>query len=274
MTRLHRGCSIFAVLAALAASPAAAQRDTAAAPDAGVVVVTGRVLDARTGQPLHAASVRAQSFATSAYTDQAGRFVVPLPAGAQAVSVGMLGYAAREERWAVAAGDTPRVVRLEPDTVMQRALREADRRIQQRSRTAEIAPRHWERDDLLNDTSANAAEFVFAHARLPWASCLGFAGRRAPREERATPRVASRNGADCVRIGGVTTHPCVLLDEQPSSMYQLGAYLRQELYRVEAYARAGTIVAYSTAFVQRMAQRDMRLPPLDRQAQLICDALR
>jgi hypothetical protein len=33
-------------------------------------------------------------------------------------------------------------------------------------------------------------------------------------------------------------------------------------------------VACSTAFLQRMAPRGMRLPPLDRQAQLVCGPLR
>ncbi|HSU16375.1 hypothetical protein [Longimicrobium sp.] len=52
-----------AVLLALAALPAAAQRDTAAGPAITVtrgeaVPLSGRVLDARTGQPVRAAAVK------------------------------------------------------------------------------------------------------------------------------------------------------------------------------------------------------------------------
>src|SRR4051794_9638163 len=86
MTIRNLSALALALAAYTLAAPAAAQRDTTASPSVEVgggapVTLAGRVLDARTGEPLRAASVKLPAARVSVYTDEQGRFSVRVPAG-------------------------------------------------------------------------------------------------------------------------------------------------------------------------------------------------
>jgi hypothetical protein len=66
-----------------------------------------------------------------------------------------------------------------------------------------------------------------------------------------------------VRVRGVGIRPCVIVDETPSSLDQLGAYHPQELYRLEMYRGGAVIAAYTADFARRIARDRVALPPLD-----------
>ena len=264
-----------AVLLAVSAAPrAAAQTDTAssAAMDAGVVLVSGRVVDARTGRPLRAAVVRFPTATVNVFTDADGRFAAPVPAGEHTAGVWLIGYRPRGVRWRVAEGDTARLIALEPDSGMAEALRAADTRIERRARAAGITPQRWRRDVLIADTSASVAAFVLRNARLPWAEC-GSRGGADPRTGVGStlPRVNVLRLPGCVRLQNRTTTACVLVDEQLSSLDALALVSPADLYRLEAYGQTAVIVAFTNAFVERLAIRRAALAPMEWQARNLCN---
>ncbi|HEX6749953.1 MAG TPA: hypothetical protein VF092_21855 [Longimicrobium sp.] len=257
-----------AALALLAASPALAQRDSAAsALEGGVVVLSGRVVDAGTGRPLRAARVGVTTAGAVAFTDSLGGFSIPVPAGAHSAFVGRPGYMAMEGKLTVAAGDAPRTIRLPVDSAMMAALHQQDVRLARRARASGTTPQLWERDALVASDSPNVAQFLLASARMGWTLCGGAVRRSRTREYVETPMPP--NVPACVRTarpGGL----CVIVDEQRSSMYQLTTLDPRELYRLEAYRRAGIIVGYSTRFVEWLARRGRMLPPLEGLVRNLC----
>ena len=257
-----------AALTAFAASSALGQRDTAASTlDGGVVILSGRVVDASTGRPLHAARIGVTTAGAAAFTDSLGGFSIPVPAGAHTAFVRQPGYLAVEGKLTVAAGDAPRTIRLPPDSALMGALHQQDVRLARRARAAGTTLQHWERDALVVTDSPNVAAFLLANAGMPWVLCGG--ARRGRTEEYVeTPMPA--NVPACVRMGRPGGRPCVIVDEQRSSMYQLTAVDPKEVYRLEAYRRSGTIVAYSTRFVEWLASRGRRLPPLEGLVRNLC----
>jgi len=256
-----------ALLAASAVVPAGAQTDAGA----GTVLVAGRVVDARTGEPLRRAVVRFPAATVNVFTDAQGRFAAPVPPGEHAAGVWLIGYHPREVRWRVAAGDTARLVALEPDSAMGELLRAAETRIDRRARAAGIAPQRWGRDVLAADSSASVAAFLAEKARLPWAECgsLGMRDERG-RVGRSLPGPNGRWVPGCVRMASGTFPLCVIVDEELASVDELMQLAPADVFRVEAYGRVGVAAAYTNAFVERLAVRGATLAPMDRQTRNLC----
>jgi carboxypeptidase family protein len=276
MSLPSRGTMLAALVALSACSPAEPLRSPApAAPAAelsgGAAVLSGRVVDAQTGQPLRGAELRMPAAAVSAWTDQAGHFSVPAPTGTYGATVTLNGYRAYQETWTVAEGDGPRLVRLVPDTAMAQALRLVAADLDRRARVASEAPQHWEREALLATTETNTAEFLLDSARLGWALCGGLPARDTRGYTRRLPGRNINGRPGCVRLYGGLPAPCVIVDEQLGSLEGLVGYPPQELYRLEAYRWSATIVAYSNAFVQRLAREGRRLPPVNGLMHQLCD---
>jgi hypothetical protein len=252
---IPRFTTVAVAWAALAAVPAQAQRDTAAAPSIEVspgepVPVSGRVLDARTGSPLHGANVKLGA-RVNVFTDDQGRFAAQAPTGMYGFVVTLLGYRTRGGIWEVAAGDTGRVIRLEPDPVVLEGLRVQVRRIERRVRAAGSSARAYDRDALVNTGYSTLLQYIFAQGQLSFAPCGSLS---------TAPASA---GGECVRVRGVGIRPCVVIDEAPSSLDQLAIYHPQELYRLEVYRGGAVIVAYTADFARRIARDPVSLPPLD-----------
>src|SRR5262249_9425092 len=155
----------------LLASPALAQQDTARSATiiidpARPVPLTGRVVDARTGQPLRAAGIRVPGARVSVYTDSTGRFATQVLPGTYGAAVGLLGYRSRAEIWTVAAGDSGRVIRLQPDPIVLQALRVQVRRIERRARAAGSSVRTWDRDALVHTSFPTVEQFVMITNQL------------------------------------------------------------------------------------------------------------
>ena len=71
---------------------------------------------------------------------------------------------------------------------------------------------------------------------------------------------------DCVLgRGGRPTGMAVCIDEMPApgGMLQLGSYRPEELHLVEVYSRGSLVVAYTRAFMERLARRRTALTPLE-----------
>jgi len=275
MSTPHR-IALFLALLALAAAPAAAQHDTASAPSITIdpgppVPLVGRVVDARSGEPLRAVSVKLPNARVSVFTDEQGRFAARAPAGTYGSVVSVLGYRTRAGIWEVAAGDTPRVVRLERDPVVLQGLVVQARRIERRIRAAGTMARAYDRDALVNTGYPNVTQFVFAQGQLSFTSCgsLAVPSLRQP-GGRFEPGAMPSAAPECVRVRGSAVRPCVILDEAPSSFSQLSAYRPQELYRLEVYGGGGTIVAYTADFARRIARSPVALPPLPMLTSLLC----
>ncbi|HSU16374.1 hypothetical protein [Longimicrobium sp.] len=207
----------------------------------------------------------------SAYTDEQGRFAVRAPAGTYGSVVSALGYRPRAGIWEVSAGDSARVIRLEADPAVLQGLRVVVRRIERRVRGAGTAARAYDRDALVNTGYPSVTQFVFAQGQLSYAPCgsLGTGSARGP-GGRATPGLRAGGAPECVRVRGVAVHPCVILDETPSSFDQLSAYRPQELYRLEVYGGGGIIVAYTADFARRIAREPVALPPFEMLTSLMC----
>jgi hypothetical protein len=259
------------------AAPAAAQRDTVtsatiAVPAAAGVPLRGRVLDARTGEPLRAASVKIPAAGVSAYTDQQGNFsAARVPPGTYGAFVGLLGYRSRTVIWSIGEGDSARVVRLEPDPVALQGIQVQVRRIERRSRATGRSMHAWDRDALVNTSYPTMEQFVMASANLTRAPCGSMsAPTPASVGGRATPGAGSGAASECVYSRGAPTRPCVIVDEAPSMLSWLALYRPQEIYRLEVYGSGGTIIVYTTYFAQQMAHRRVALPPLEALTAQLC----
>jgi hypothetical protein len=277
---MRRISFLLMMIAALAAHPAAAQRDTVASPSVtleggNAVPLTGRVVDARTGAPLRAAGVKLPAANVGVYTDEQGRFSVRVPPGTYGSVVGVLGYRARAGIWTVAPGDSALLIRLEPDPVVLRGLVVQASRIERRARAMGTSERHWNRDQLVNTSFPSVTDFVFVQAGLSWAPCGSLAVPSMHTPGTTTPPgMLASSAPECVRVRGVPGRPCVILDEAPSSLQQLSAFRPQELYRLEMYGSGGIIVAYTTAFAQQMARHRVALVPLQMLTGLVCGGTR
>ncbi len=97
-----------------AAAPLAAQQRGA--------TVRGRVLEASDSTPVRGAFVRALGAAATAFTDDSGRFELPVPGSGGAVRVAVAGIGIRPDTVTAVAGDTAVVIYAHPLAVLLRPI--------------------------------------------------------------------------------------------------------------------------------------------------------
>ena len=245
------------LLAALAL-PAAAQQETQPVPAQGRVTLTGVVVDATNGQPLRAARVRIPGAHVDAFTNEEGRFYVEgVPAGEYGVSVSLLGYRQLAQIWTVADDEAEPQVALQPNPILLRAINVTTGRLERRVRASGANAMAFSRDFLVASTDRDAAIFIRNMAHVQPVPCATF---------------TTETGSDlnCLRVRGVPTAPCVLINDTPSSWGELAMYRPRELYRVEVYKGGQAILAYTTTFAEDIALRGYNPPPIESQVQMYC----
>ncbi|HEX6749952.1 MAG TPA: carboxypeptidase regulatory-like domain-containing protein [Longimicrobium sp.] len=242
------------------ALPAAAQQETSGGqpvPQQGRVTLTGVVVDATNGQPLRAARLRIPAAHVDVFTNEEGRFYVEgVPAGEYGVSVSLLGYRQLAQIWTVADDEAEPQVSLQPNPILLRAINVTTGRLERRVRASGANAMAFSRDFLVASNDRDAAIFVRNMAHVQPVPCATFATA----------------GADlnCLRVRGVATVPCVLINDTPSSWGELAMYRPRELYRVEVYKGGQAILAYTTTFAEDIALRGYNPPPIESQVQMYC----
>jgi hypothetical protein len=250
-----------AILLALRAAPAVAQQDTPGAqavPSAGQVLFTGVVLDATTAEPLRAARVRVPSLRVDVFTDAEGRFIGPSVApGSYGATVSLMGYGTAAQILTVGAGEPEPQVALKPNAVLLAALNVMTGRLERRARATGFTAMAFDRNSLVVSNEGDAAVFVREVAHLMPVPCGAFA-------------TGQEVGVNCIRVRGVATPPCVLINDTPASFGELATYRPRELYRVEVYRGGAVIMAYTTSFAEEIAAHRYNPPPIEHQIQMMC----
>jgi hypothetical protein len=250
-----------ALLLALRAAPAPAQQDTRggqAVPAAGQVLFTGVVLDATPGEPLRAARVRVPSLRVDVFTDPEGRFIGPNVApGSYGASVTLMGYGAVAQILTIGPGEPEPQVALKPNAVLLAALNVMTGRLERRARASGYTAMAFNRNSLVVSNERDASIFVREVAHLTPVPCGSFA-------------TGADVGANCIRVRGVATPPCVLINDTPSTFGELAMYRPRELYRVEVYRGGAVIMAYTTSFAEEIAAHRYNPPPIEHQIQMMC----
>jgi hypothetical protein len=240
-----------ALLAALAA-PAGAQQA------AGGVTLTGVVVDATNGQPLRAARVRLPNARVDVFTNEEGRFYVQnVTPGTYGVVVSLLGYRQVAEIWNVGPAEPEPQVALRPNPILLRALTVTTGRLERRVRASGASAMAFNRDFLVASTYRDAAIFVREAAHIQPVPCATFA-------------TDASTDVNCIRVRGVPSAPCVLINDTPSSFGELAMYRPRELYRVEVYRGGQAILAYTTTFAEDLALRGWNPPPIEAQVEMYC----
>ncbi len=234
------------LLAVLAAAPARAQvgeqqNDTTAGPGAGVVL--GRVVDGATLAPLRGATVRLSSLRRTAVTDSNGVFTLRgIPPGDHPALVSRLGYQTVVSEWRVGEAGLELEVPLRTSAVQLAEIRVEARRFDRRVYSSRSAVRAFTTDQLAGSTYPDASQFVRGRMMLTPTVCGS---------------LATGGTEECLRVRGVPTRVCVIVDERPAfgGFRELELYRPQELFRVDVLGGGRVVQVYTRQFVEQMSRR-------------------
>lgn len=224
--------SLAAVLATLAAAlPAAAQEQ----PRKGATV-SGRVVDALTGQGVPHVSIKIPALSRTAITNAEGYFVLEdLEPGEHEWSFDRIGYALLRERTETKDGDRFTVSIMPRPQVLEALVVTVDVLDRQRRRIA-VPVRAVEGDDILRSGISNPVELL---------------------ESSAGVRVLSCGEELCVRNRGGSVLPTVYIDEVPTfrGLHDLRVIPAMDLYVLESYDNGSVVRAYTRNFMEYLARR-------------------
>jgi hypothetical protein len=214
--------------------------------------VTGRVVDAESGDPVAEATVAAEG--GRALTDSTGAFTLTAAPGRGSARVSRIGYEDREISWDLAA-ETVDVgtVELEPAELTLEALRvELDRVDRLADESAYSVARMDERA-LAHSASDNALDAISQRFGITTGNC---------------PALAARMGT-CRQVRGTATSVCLIVDESyiPGGVAALETYRPSDLGRVFSVSGGSAIVVYTRWFLE-LATRKRRWTPIPIQLQL------
>ncbi len=249
--RLARLLASAAATLAVAAVPAAAQippPPPPPPPDAGVAMVTGQVLDAKTGLPIQGARVElGQQHVKRAVTDSQGRYTIRgVLNGIHPASARFLGYQADDQSITVPrSGMVELVFRLQPDPFVLEGITVTADRFAARRRAAAVASRALDRTHFQHAIAQDAAAAIRERAGLSITGCP--AGR-----------------GECVVVRGAPTRVQVYVDEaiSPTGLQALEVMDPQEIYMVEVYRGGAMIRVYTITFMEHAAKRGYLPEPL------------
>jgi len=217
----------------------------------------GLVVDEITRRPLPATLLRLEPRA-AALTDSLGVFSFrELPPGGGLLLVEQFGY---EDLYVPIPPDRSRIleIALRPmplgvDGLTVEAMREnvaaMTRQIGNRRNAAAVPVLSYDQEALVGARSRDMQNFFESETPVTFVPC--------PRRSASEDCVLGR--------GGRTTGMSVCIDEMPApgGMLQLGSYRPDELHLVEIYSRGSLVVAYTRAFMERLARRRIALTPLE-----------
>ena len=224
---------------------AAAALAASAAPAAAQGSVSGRVVDAATGQPVVGAGIQIGA-QTRALTDAEGRFTLRLAPGTHAATVARIGYQRQPQTWTVGGEPLEVTVRLRPEAVEVADLRVRVARgfEEARNRMLNAVPaptRVYREEDFERTVSPNAADFVRMHGRIARAPCPN--GNPSP---------------DCVRKYGRVRPLAVYIDDRPAmgGMREVESVPIDQIARVEIID-GSTVRVYTRFFLEDAIRRGL-----------------
>lgn len=206
-------------------------------------VLTGRVLDATTGQPLFGAVVGLPDLGIEAQTDSSGRFVLrQVGAGAHKVYVSEIGYRDLLQRVELSPDDAADL-RVQPDPVMLKGITVLADRFRARREAAPYAVTAYDRAALLRSAAPDMRDFLSSVAGITLVPCPG------------------ELFATCALVHHRPARIAVYIDERRAygGIEELASYTPSDLFLLEVYADGRMVRAYTGWWFARSA-RDGLLP--------------
>jgi len=259
MIRTHWRTIACALLAAVAASPAAAQRVSRGGQR---VTLNGQVVDAN-GEPVVAAVVEVMPRHENAVTDAQGRFRVRTTGGEHVIVADALGY--HSEMLPVTLGDdTVEVqVTLEKDPVMLQGIVATASRLQSRRRSYPYAVRALSTAQIATSGAPNMELLVRERLGVYFTSCSGYASAGALATRSRFDPFTTGGFNSCVYSRGSSIPSRVYIDEvrMPDSG-ALALYSPQDVAEVEVYHNGEQIRVYTRWFMEWAARNNFSPLPL------------
>ena len=209
------------------------------------VRLEGRVVSAKTGQPLAFARVELPELKRRTLADAEGNFRLDrIPAGEHLVRAELIGY--RPEASAVLArAGAPVELRLTEDAVVLQALTVTTDRFTTRLRAFSYPYRVLDRKVIAASGASDVRHLVATRGGLLTVPC-------------------GRSGSSiCVRIRGAVIHPRIFIDEayRAGGIDDLLAYSPSEISRVEVLRGGMQIRVFTEQFTEWAARNDYRPHP-------------
>lgn len=207
--------------------------------------LSGRVVDARTGQPLVGAFVGLAGSDWGSITEENGRFLIPdMDPGPLSLTVEQLGYETLAWAGNVKPDEQELLLEVSPQPVVLEGLRIVTDRFRSRRRATATSVRAYEREALATSHYATALEFLRSRHGFVHVPCFG------------------RRGDLCIRLRGRLVEPVVYVDEHPvmGGLTWLSTMAPYELQMIEVYGWGRHIRAYTPQFMARAAR--IRLAPI------------
>lgn len=213
----------------------------------GEVTFQGAVIDQSTGVAIPGASVRVGYAERRAFTNRDGRFSLDdLEPGTHPVVITQLGYDTLRTEISFDEKSQPTTFRMVPDPVVLERITALVDRLEEQRNSVGYSVRVFDQPRLQSSTDYTVLEFLQARTVLRLTRCPG-RGAMGPCAEirgRAMPVEVYLDGARVV--GGLDV---------------LSAYRPEEMYAVEVLAGGRAIRAFTTWYVETVAE-GRRLPPV------------
>jgi hypothetical protein len=241
-------------LALLLAAPALRAQEYAvtvpadtAPPPVGTALMSGRVLDANTGEPVAGATVFIRELRRVTVTNEYGGFVLDkLPEGTYTWSFRRLGYATWESESVVRNRDWF-TVRLLPQPEVLAGLTVVANGFDLRRRRVNAFVRAIEEDEIAGSGAGTAFQLISSRGNMPIVGC------------------GQQSVFSCVHYRGSIVRPAIYVDDQlfPGGLQELSIYSTAELHLVEVLRFNSEVRIYVTTrqHAERLARRHRQPDP-------------
>lgn len=219
----------------------------------GAVTVTGRVVDARTREPMAGVYVWLPSVEEGAVSDSAGEFRIPeIPTGPLLLQIEHTGYGRQYLPVVATPPWHPMLVEMEPDLAVLAGLAAAERQLRIRRNRYRGVVKHFDATRLLSLGVETAWKVVQAFTFTNVVACQGSG---------LDSLTGMPLGAWCVQAGRQIVAPIVCIDDRLrlGGLDVLQDYRPHELAGLEMFGTLGTTIrAYTHGYMETMARSEHR----------------
>jgi hypothetical protein len=253
MIRTHWRTIACALVAGMAATPAAAQR----------VTLRGQVVDAASGQPIQAAVVEVMPRRESAITDAQGRFEVRTTMGERVIMADALGYGSVILPVTLGDATVDVQVALQKDPVLLEGIVATASRLQSRRRGYPYTVRALSAPQIATSGAPNLEILVRERFGVYFTSCTGLSSGGALSSRARFDPFTQGGFNGCVYSRGSSIPSRVYIDEvrMPDSGV-LALYHPTDVAEVEVYRNGEQIRVYTRWFMEWAARNDFSPLPL------------
>jgi hypothetical protein len=267
MTRSHWQPIAWALAACLAAAPAAAQRAVSiATPSAAAqrATLSGRVVDAASGQPIPAAVVEVMPRREKALTDAQGRFTLRTTQGEHVIVADAMGYGSVMTPVTIGDAAVEAEVALEKDPVMLQGIVATASRLESRRRAYPHAVHSLDATQIAASGAPDIGMLVRGRLGVYFTECSRYSPGFALATSRRLDPFADAGGyMSCVYSRGSAVPSAVYVDEvRMPDPGVLSLYSPQEVAAVEVYHNGEQIRVYTRWFMEWAARTNYRPLPL------------